>query len=145
MPKVMKEIIIILLVILLSMLILAVVLYDFIPNRIQSKETTVYSATDSVKELLQDTVANDNSNIILTYEVTSTDLTNYEKAKEYVPGKQNPFAVYSKNTDETTEENKEANNKNANSSSPSSGNTDNVATENGQSNTTSYFKNTGTK
>lgn len=138
MPKVMKEIIVVLLAILVSMLIQAVILYDYVPNRIQSEETVVYSATDSVKELLEDTVANDDSNIILTYEVTSKDLTNYENAKEYVPGKQNPFAVYSKSAEEDSEEGKDVN-----PSNPSDGDTGNK--ENGKSNTTSYFKNTSTK
>lgn len=144
MPKVMKEIIIVLLAILLSMLILAVVLYDYIPNRIQSEETATYSATESVKALLQDPVADESSNIILTYEVTGTDLTNYEKAKEYVPGKQNPFAVYS---EETTEEENQTGTKNTNSSSQNTSdeNQDGGTTENGQTNTSSYFKNTGTK
>ena len=149
MPKAMKEIIIVLLAILLSMLILAVVLYDYIPNRIQSKETVTYSATDSVKELLQDPVAEDNSNIILTYEVTSTDLTNYEKAKEYVPGKQNPFAAYSNQQEETTENTNTSSSQNADSSSKeastSSQSQNEVTTENEKQNTTSYFKNTGTK
>ena len=143
MPKVIKEIIIVLLVILLSMLIFSVLLYDYIPNRIQSKETVTYSATDDVKTLLQDSVAQDSENIILTYEVTSTDLTNYEKAKEYVPGKQNPFAVYTEQTKETT-----TNTTDSNSSSKENNTTNEQKNETNevQTNTSgSYFKNTGTK
>lgn len=147
MPKIVKEIIIILLVILVSMLIFAVLLYDYIPNRIQSKETVTYTATDSVKTMLQDSVAKETENIILTYEVTGTDLNSYEKAKEYVPGKQNPFAEYKAPVDEEREEG-EGETKNttstkstsSKSSSSSSSKTDENTNESG-----SYFKKTGTK
>lgn len=145
MKNIVKETIIILLVILLSMLIFAVVLYDFVPNKIQSKETATYSATEDVKALLQDSVAQESENIILTYEVTSTDLTNYEKAKEYVPGKQNPFEVY---TEKPSESDTNTTNTTDSSSGTKENNTTsgNKSTANTSTNTSgSYFKNTGTK
>ena len=143
MPKVIKEIIIVLLAILISMLALAVVLYDYLPSKIQTKETITYSATDSVKELLQDSVATDNSNIILTYEVTGSDLNTFEKQKEYVPGKQNPFAVYAEKVEETTEED----NSNADNSSDETKKTTKIEENksNTENTTKSYFKNTSTK
>ena len=145
MKNIVKETIIILLVILLSMLIFAVVLYDFVPNKIQSKETATYSATDEVKTLLQDSVAQESENIILTYEVTSTDLTNYEKAKEYVPGKQNPFEVYTEKPSES--ETNTTNTTNLGSGTKEDNTTSgNKSTANTSTNTSgSYFKNTGTK
>lgn len=146
MSKIIKEIIIVLLVILLSMLIFSVALYEYIPSRKQSAALTTYTATESVTNLLQDSVATENSEVILTYEVTNTDLNNYEKANEYVPGKQNPFAAYSA---PTTTENPDGSNQNSTSgnTSASSGGTNNVTTENQVQNTTSnsYFKDTGTK
>lgn len=149
MPKFIKEIIIILLVILVSMLIFAVLLYDYIPNRIQSKETVSYTATDSVKSMLQDSVAKETENIILTYEVTGSDLTNYEKAKEYVPGKQNPFAEYKAPVDEEGEEEQNTTTTKSSSSSKSSSSASSKSSsskkEENTNETTSYFKKTGTK
>lgn len=143
MPKVIKEIIIVLLAILLSMLALAVVLYDYLPNKIQVKETITYSATDSVKELLHDSVAEDNSEVILTYEVTGTDLNRFEKDKEYVPGKQNPFAVYVEPVEETDENgNTIAQPADGNNTSSTKNTTNTTNTTNS---TKSYFTNTSTK
>lgn len=145
MPKFVKETIIVLLVILASMLLFAVLLYDFIPNRIQTKETVSYTASESVRSMLQDSVAKETENIILTYEVTGTDLTNYEKAKEYVPGKQNPFEVYTapvKEEEEEKVENSTTTTKTSSSKSTSSSNS--VAGEDTNT-STSYFKKTGTK
>lgn len=141
MPKVIKEIIIVLLAILLSMLALAVVLYDYLPSKIQVKETITYSATDSVRELLQDSVATDNSEVILTYEVTGSDLKRFEKDKEYVPGKQNPFAVYTEPVEETDE--------NGNTIKQPTDGGDTTTSPKNTTNTTnttkSYFKDNGTK
>lgn len=143
MPKIIKEIIIVLLAILLSMLALAVVLYDYLPSKIQTKETITYSQADSVKELLQDTVATDDSNIILTYEVTGSDLNTFEKQKEYVPGKQNPFAVYAEKVEETAEgENPDDGNSSDGTKKTTKIEEDKSNTEN---TTKSYFKNTSTK
>lgn len=147
MPKFIKEIIIILLVILVSMLIFAVLLYDYIPNRIQSKETVSYTATDSVKSMLQDSVAKETENIILTYEVTGSDLTNYEKAKEYVPGKQNPFAEYKAPVEEEEEQNTTTTKSSSSSKSSSSASSKSSSskTEENTNESGSYFKKTGTK
>lgn len=143
MPRVIKEIIIVLLAILLSMLALAVVLYDYLPSKIQTKETITYTASDSVKELLQDTVAKDDSNIILTYEVTGTDLTTFEKTNEYVPGKQNPFAVYVEPEEETDENGNLIEQPADGNNTTSTKNTTN--TTNTTNSTKSYFINTSTK
>ena len=147
MPKIVKEIIIILLVILVSMLIFAVLLYDYIPNRIQSKETVTYTATDSVKSMLQDSVAKETENIILTYEVTGSDLNSYEKAKEYVPGKQNPFAEYKAPVDEEGEEGEGEikNTTSTKSTSSKSSSSSSSKTEENTNESGSYFKKTGTK
>ena len=35
----------------------------------------------------------DSTEVVITYQIDSTDLKNYQKINEYVPGKKNPFAV----------------------------------------------------
>lgn len=97
MTKTIKEIIIMLLVCLVTMLVLAIVLYQYIPNRKAVPEITTYAATDDVKLLLEDDIdqRSDDDQVILTYEVTESDLNSYQNTNDYVPGKSNPFAAYS--------------------------------------------------
>ena len=96
MAKIIKEIIIMLLVCLITMLLLAIALYQYIPNRKIVPEIVKYSATEEVKDLLDDNInAKEEESVLLTYEVTSSDLNNYQITNDYVPGKSNPFATYS--------------------------------------------------
>lgn len=95
--KVIKEIILFLLVCLLTMLLLAVLFYNYLPARKIIPEVVTYKASDTVTELLADNIDSTDNNVLLTfeggeYEVTKSDLKNYESIKEYVPGKSNPFA-----------------------------------------------------
>lgn len=138
MAKVIKEIIIMLLICLVGMLLFAVIFYEYIPNRKIVPEVTEYSASDKVQELLADNVDEEKSQVVLTYEVTSKDLNNYEATNEYVPGKANPFAVVSQDVDGSTTE--EPNGTNTNS-----GNTTNSNSNDTKNETNSYFKDTGTK
>ena len=92
MAKIIKEIIIILLICLITMLIFAVVLYDYIPNRKIVAEVTQYATSEEIKTQLADDIDSEEKEVVLTYEVTSKDLNSYEIANEYIPGKANPFA-----------------------------------------------------
>lgn len=100
MTKVIKEIIIMLLICLVTMLVLAIALYKYIPNRKVVPEVVSYTASDEVKDLLADNIdtKSDKDNVILTYEVTASDLNGYQSTNIYVPGKSNPFAAASKST-----------------------------------------------
>ena len=131
--KVVKEIIILLLVCLITMLLLAVIFYNYLPARKIIPEVATYKASDTVTELLADNIDNTDNNVLLTYEggeyeVTKSDLKNYESVKKYVPGKSNPFAKVA--TD---------NNSNTNSSNGSG-----TATNENSNNTTDN-KSTNTK
>lgn len=124
MAKVIKEIIIMLLVCLLSMLVLAIVLYKYIPNRKTVPEVVKYTASEEVKDLLDDTIdtKGNSDNVILTYEVTASDLSGYQSANTYVPGKSNPFAAASSSTT--------ADDGNNNGNSDNSGNSQNSGEDN---------------
>ena len=143
MAKTIKEIIIMLLVCLVTMLVLAIALYQYIPNRKAVPEITTYVASEDVQDLLEDDIdqRSDDEQVILTYEVTANDLNNYQSTNDYIPGKSNPFAAYTSSPEEeenqattagenTTEEQTETN-----SSS-------NKVTESSPS---VYSQNTGTK
>ena len=88
-----KEIIIGLLLCLAILLVLAVMMYSFIPNNKVIPEPIKYSAPEEVKKVL-DEAATDSSQVILTYEVNSSDLSLAQRTNDYNPGKVNPFSSY---------------------------------------------------
>ena len=135
MLKIIKEIIIMLLVCLVAILLLAVLFYEYIPARKVVAEVTTYTASDTVSELLADDIDKKDVDVILTfeegeYEVTSSDLNNYEATNNYVPGKANPFAAVS------TEETNEGTDKTDDNSSTNKDDKDNEDTDNEDSKTT---------
>lgn len=145
MSKTIKEIIIMLLVCLITMLILAIALYQYIPNRKAVPEVTTYVASEDVQDLLEDNIdtRKDDDNVILTYEVTSSDLNSYQSANAYVPGKSNPFAAYS-GTPSTGESGKEpSDNGNNQSSGTETGTNPNQSSETKTPEV--YSQNSGTK
>ena len=95
MSKIIKEIIIMLLICLITMLIFAILLYDYVPNRKVVAEVTQYTTSPETQNLLADNIDSGENEVVLTYEVTSKDLSSYEISNEYVPGKANPFEATS--------------------------------------------------
>ena len=80
------------------MLILAIVLYDYIPNRKEVAEVKVYETSAEMEALLADDIDSEEKAVVVTHEVTAKDLNTYEAKKQYIPGKANPFAVYAEPT-----------------------------------------------
>lgn len=89
--NIIKEIIIVLLLTLVIILILGVLLYEYVPANKIIPEKVSYGTPENVQEeLKKDDNVND-TEIIITYQIDSTDLNNYKRIQEYVPGKKNPF------------------------------------------------------
>lgn len=88
-----KEIIIALLTCLAILLILSVAFYNFIPANKVVPEAVEYAPSKEIQTQLNTAVEDNSKEIIITYEVTSQDLDNYERTNEYNPGKANPFAA----------------------------------------------------
>ncbi len=95
-----KEIIIILLLCLAIILLLGILLYDYVPMTKTIPNAVSYTTPDDVEQELAEADSIDESQIIMTYEVDSTDLNNYKRIQDYKPGKANPFSSY-----ETTQNN----------------------------------------
>ena len=95
-----RETIIALLVCLAVLVILSVVLYNYIPSNKVVPETVEYSPSKEIQTQLNAAVEDNSEEILMTYEITASDLDNYEKTNEYNPGKVNPFAAYSETPDE---------------------------------------------
>lgn len=152
--SIIKELIIVLLLCLAIILILGILLYEYVPITKTVPNEVAYTTPSDVKsELLSSSDADENK-IIMTYEVNQDDLNNYKKIQEYKPGKANPFAGTSTETQNTT--NGSANtgsskNTTTSSGSSTSSNTTNDNTANNNEtndNTTSgghYFQNKGIK
>ena len=77
MEKIIKKTIRILSICLITILFFAILLYKYIPSKKDIPEIKKYTATEDVQDLLEnqkDTNSNEN-NVILTYEVTASDLS----------------------------------------------------------------------
>ena len=150
MVKIIKEIIIMLLVCLITMLILAIGLYKYIPNRKAVPEVVTYTASEDVKDLLEDNIdkKSDSDDVILTYEVTASDLTGYQSINTYVPGKSNPFAAASSSTSNDGNNNSSSNNGDSSSDNSQNNQTNNEQKNPNQSNEStapSVYNKNGTK
>ncbi len=141
--SVLKEIIIVLLLCLAIILILGILLYEYVPIAKTIPNEVSYTTPENVKQELLSSSDVDDSQIIMTYEVNSDDLSNYRRIQDYVPGKANPFSSY-----ETQEDDEEENESpDGNSTNDNSSTTDN-GTENDDRSSNSgghFFQNTGTK
>ena len=139
--NIIKEIIIVLLLILAIILILGILLYEYVPNNKIIPQQVSYTTPENVKEELSTSENVDDSQVIMTYEVTATDLTNYKKTKDYVSGKKNPFeSIESQNT--TTENTTRGNTVNSGTTGNSSTTNTNTTTDNTQQ---GYLPDKGTK
>jgi hypothetical protein len=149
--NIIKEIIIMLLLCLAIILILGVILYEYVPSNKILPEEVSYVTPQNIKEELKNSDSIEEDKVILTYEIDESDLTNYQKIKDYKPGKVNPFSTY----EEKTEENQTQNGQNTTNNNSGSTNSDNSSstggsTQNSVQNTNtstegSYFPDKGTK
>ena len=76
--------------------------YNFIPTNKVIPEKIEYKASEEIKQELGTEVNNNSDNIIKTYEITANDLDQYQKNKDYNPGKKNPFAAISQGSSDNT-------------------------------------------
>lgn len=132
-----KEIIIILLLLVAIVLVLGVFLYDYIPTSKVVPTIEAYQAPESIKNELEETIQENELQTIVTYEIDQTDLTMYEKGKDYNKGKANPFDATTTAPTNTGSNNNSINNTNSNV-------TNNTNTSNPEA-TGNYIPSTGTK
>lgn len=130
--NIIKEIIIILLLAIAIILILGIMLYEYIPANKIVPEKVSYTTPGSIQEELKKDENIENDEIVITYQLDSTDLNNFQKINEYVPGKKNPFSAVS---DEV----------NGNDNTSSGNNNSSSGTTNNNSSSSGYLPNHGTK
>lgn len=145
--NIIKEIIIMLLLCLAIILILGVILYEYVPSNKILPEEVSYVTPQNIKEELKSTDSIEEDKVILTYEIDESDLTNYQKIKDYKPGKVNPFSTYEEKTEENQTQNGQ-NTTNNNSGSTNSNNSSSTGGSTPNTNTSTegtYFPDKGTK
>lgn len=142
--NIIKEIIIILLLALAIILVLGVLLYEYVPANKIIPEKVSYSTPEKVKDELITQSNIDDTEVIITYQIDSTDLSNYKVTQDYVPGKKNPFS--SLTTEENNNSNEGENNtQNSNNNQTTNGQGTNGQATNSQSSNTGYLPDKGTK
>ena len=136
--SILKEVIIVLLIALAIILILGIFLYDYIPTNKVVPKIEQYQIPNSIKNELEEDITEMEETKEIIYEIDGTDLKNYEKSKDYVKGKVNPFSqevVNKANTINTS-----------NGTTPSTSNNSNTSSNDNNSNSVgNYLPNTGTK
>lgn len=113
-----KEIIIILLLTIAIILISGVLLYEYVPAKKIIPEKISYTTPEEAKNELETNVDESEEDLYVDYHIDSTQLSNYKKIQEYVPGKKNPFETLEKNSNTTAD-----NNNNTQSSTKNNGDT----------------------
>lgn len=146
--NIVKELIIILLLSLAIILILGILLYEYVPMSKIIPEPVSYTTPEEVQKELLASGGVDESQVVMTYQVDSTDLNNYKRTQDYKPGKANPFSSYEqeKQDENTTQNNSQTSSgNNTTNGGTSTNSTSSEQTNNSSSSGGQYFQNKGTK
>lgn len=138
MKGIVKEIIIMLLLLLAIILALGVLFYNYMPTSKVVPVVEEYTVSEGVSESLANDILADTSKVIVTKEIDSSDLSIYEKNKDYSKGKANPFEVTSTTTTKSTTGTSQGQ---ANSSQTQTINNNSQATKNSNNNVTNSINN----
>ena len=112
--NIIKEIIIMLLLTLAIILVLGVLLYEYVPANKIVPEKVSYTTPEEVKKELETVTDSDDDEQYFDYHIDSTQIKNYQKIQEYVPGRKNPFGDL--DSEETSTATSETNKDNENTS-----------------------------
>lgn len=142
--NIIKEIIMVLLLALAIILVLGVLLYEYVPANKIIPEKVSYTTPEEVKTELETNVDEKDDELYVDYHIDSTQIKNYQKIQEYVPGRKNPFG--SLETEETSTTTNDGNQNNSNTSNTgNTGSTTNSETSTTEQENTGYLPNKGTK
>ena len=136
--SVIRELIIVLLLCLAIILVLGILLYEYVPMSKTIPNEVSYTTPEDVREELLAAEGVDESKIVMTYEIDSATLNNYKKIQNYKPGKANPFADNSSQTNESNSTTQNGDSKGENNGTSGSNTSENTSGGN-------FFKDTGTK
>ena len=95
-----KEILILIPITLAIVFASAVLFYNYMPTSKIVPETLKYDIPENIIQELEETITENNEEVIVTYQVDAKDLSTYEKNKDYNAGNPNPFSYYTVGTNE---------------------------------------------
>lgn len=142
--NIIKEIIMVLLLTLAIILVLGVLLYEYVPANKIIPEKVSYTTPEEVKTELETNVDEKDDELYVDYHIDSTQIKNYQKIQEYVPGRKNPFGSLESQETSTTTNDGNQNNSNT-SNTGSTGSTTNSETSITEQENTGYLPDKGTK
>ncbi len=143
--SIVKEIIIILLLVLAIILVLGVLLYRYTAYNKVLPEEVSYTTSEDVRNVLSQINATDTEETAFTYQVTASDLRSYERTKEYVEGRRNPFATVSSEQSATSGNQASSSQTTGGNSSSNTNSNSNSNTTNTNTNNDRFFPDDGTK
>lgn len=91
-----KQIIITLLIGIAIVLVLAIILYKYIPsNKVVPSKVSTYNTPENVAaEISENMTSQEIQAVNQTFEITDADLSLYKRSQSYNPGKSDPFSEY---------------------------------------------------
>lgn len=110
--EIIKDLFISILFIICIVIILSLVFYDEIAISRIVPDAEEYFLTEEMQQEIEEINLEETEEVIINYHIDNVDLKKYEKNKEYIKGKNNPFAITSTYTG----------NENSNNSVPSDSN-----------------------
>lgn len=146
-----KEIIFVLLLTVAIIIVLAILLYEYVPVNKILPEKIAYVTPEDVQIEIEEIEEELAEPLEITYHVDATDLNNYKTIKEYVPGKKNPFSATEVIRPEANDDGNVQPSAGNNNSNTNSNNTtkpqENSSSNNGSSSNsnTGYLPDRGTK
>ena len=140
--NIIKEIIIILLLTLAIILVLGVLLYGYVPANKIIPEKISYTTPEEAKSELEADINENDEELYIDYHIDSTQLNNYQKIQEYVPGKKNPFSSLESENETETNTNT---NTNTSKDNQTQTNTSGTQKNNETEKNTGYLPDKGTK
>ncbi len=158
--SIIKELIIVLLLALAIILVLGILLYEYVPISKTIPNEVTYTIPEEAKKELQEVAEVDESQIVMTYEINSSDLNDYRRTQNYKPGRANPFGSTiigagtntangkSNGTENSATNDKQTTQGNTTAKGTTTSNAQTENTNNSTENATSggrFFKDTGTK
>jgi len=134
MLKVIKEIFIYILLVALIVLIFGILFYEQLPSNKLIPGKVEYTLPERLEEELQQTLEDDDEEILITYTIDEDDLDKFQKSKDYKPGKVDPFSDYVTNT--TGNGNNNSGNGNTTNTGNNNSNSDNTSNSGNNNNNT---------
>lgn len=117
--RIIKDLIISILIVICIVVILTVIFYDQISLSKVIPESEDYLLSEEMQQGIEDSISEEEKEVVTKYYIDAADLKKYERTKEYNKGKKNPFAEEATpagntatNTTDTSSSSSENNNNN---------------------------------